>query len=67
MCEKDVIIFLLFSIAGFIGWIVYLLVKVVDLKEDARVAKAMSGYYKNKVTELEAKMLKIKEELKDVS
>ena len=67
MCEKDVIIFLLFSIAGFIGWIVYLLVKVVDLKEDVRVAKSMSEYYKNRLTTYESMAFKIRENLKDVS
>lgn len=65
MCEKDVIIFLLFSIAGFIGWIVYLLSRVCDLKEDVRVAKAMSDYYKKKVTELEAKMHDMAERVRE--
>lgn len=66
MCDKAVIILLLSMLSGFIGWVTYLLIKVVDLKEDVRVARGMSEYYKNRLTTYESMAFKIKENLKDV-
>lgn len=66
MTEKDVFLILIFLSAVLAGWVIYLLHKVQDLKEDIRVTKAMSDYYKDKVIKYEAKILGIKAELKDV-
>ena len=66
MTEKDVLLILIFLSAVLAGWVIYLLYRVMDLKEDVRVARSMLDYYKDKVIKYEAKILGIKAELKDV-
>lgn len=65
MIEKDVLIFLTLLISALASWVIYLLFRVMDLKEDVRVAKAVSDYYKKKVTELEAKMHDMAERVRE--
>ena len=66
MCDKAVIIFLTLLISALASWVIWLSLRVMDLKEDVRVARSMLDYYKDKVIKYEAKMLGIKAELKDV-
>ena len=66
MCDKAVIIFLTLLISALASWVIYLLIRVYDVKEDVRVARGMSEYYKNRLTTYESMALKIKENLKDV-
>lgn len=66
MSDKDVINFLTFLIIMPSAWAGYLLFRVQDLKEDLRVARGMSEYYKNRLTTYESMAFKIKENLKDV-
>ena len=66
MTEKDVIIFFAVLSAVLVGWVVYLLLRLYDAKEDLRVAKGMSEYYKNRLTTYESMAFKIRENLKDV-
>jgi hypothetical protein len=66
MIEKDVLIFLTLLISALASWVIYLLFRVMDLKEDVRVARGMSEYYKNRLTTYESMAFKIKENLKDV-
>ncbi len=65
MIEKDVLIFLTLLISALASWVIYLLIRVYDVKEDVRVARSMLDYYKDKVIKYEAKILGIKAELKD--
>lgn len=65
MCDKAVIIFLLFLISALAIWVVYLLYRVQDLKEDVRVTKTMLDYYKDRLIKSEAKIHWVREELKD--
>ena len=66
MCDKAVIILLTLLISALASWVIYLLFRVMDLKEDVRVARGMSEYYKNKLTTYESMTFKIRENLKDV-
>ena len=66
MSDKDVINFLTFLVVMPSAWAGYLLFRVMDLKEDVRVARGMSEYYKNRLTTYESMAFKIKENLKDV-
>lgn len=66
MIEKDVLIFLTLLISALASWVIYLLFRVMDLKEDVRVARGMSEYYKNRLTTYESMAFKIRENLKDV-
>lgn len=66
MTDKDVLLILIFLSAALAGWVIWLLYKVQDLKEDVRVARGMSEYYKNRLTTYESMAFKIRENLKDV-
>ena len=66
MCDKAVIILLTLLISALASWVIYLLFRVMDLKEDVRVARGTSEYYKNRLTTYESMAFKIKENLKDV-
>ena len=66
MIEKDVLIFLTLLISALASWVIWLLFRVMDLKEDVRVARGMSEYYKNRLTTYESMAFKIRENLKDV-
>lgn len=66
MCDKAVIILLTLLISALASWVIYLLFRVQDLKEDVRVTKAVSDYYKDRLTTYESMAFKIKENLKDV-
>lgn len=66
MCDKAVIIFLTLLISALASWVIWLSLRVMDLKEDVRVARGMSEYYKNRLTTYESMAFKIRENLKDV-
>ena len=65
MTEKDVLLILIFLSAVLAGWVIYLLYKVQDLKENTRITRDVLEYYKDKVIKYEAKVLRIQAELKD--
>ena len=59
MCDKAVLIFITLLISALASWVIYLLFRVMDLKEDVRVARGVSEYYKNGLTTYESMAFKI--------